>query len=112
MKLEFILFTALLFSTSAYSGGWVTQDGVITLAKVENGVALFVIEASDLAYPDGCDNTGGAVVLQDDTKNGDRQYALLLAAYTAGNSVRIYSSGCYTGWGSNYPKVYAAFSSK
>lgn len=100
----------LVFTCSALADGWATSNGSgrITNISAESGVVRVWYTATDASNPDSCANTG-VVVLNDDSKNGDRQYAALLAAHAAEKSVSFYVAGCFSGWGTTWPKMASVF---
>lgn len=100
----------LVFSRAALADGWETSNGSgrITSMSAESGVVRIWYPATDASNPDSCANTG-VLVLYDDSKNGDRQYAALLAAHAAGKSVSFWVSGCYSGWGTTWPRMASVF---
>jgi hypothetical protein len=79
---KILFLVVMLFSCSAYCGGWLTQEGIIGSVNVEGGRIRITYSANDLADPDNCGKSDVAI-LMDDTKTGDRQFALLLAAKMA-----------------------------
>ena len=107
MKFKWLVsVAALAISSNVFAGGWYTTDGVVEQINVESGLVSIRLSAADIKYHDGCDETN-EVVIQDDTKNGDRQVSILLAAHMSGKKVNIYTSGCVFNWGKKYPKVFA-----
>ena len=104
--LKSIIIIASIVPFTSHAAGWFVLGGTIDEINVESGLATIKMSGENIIHHDGCDATY-EVVLQDETNNGDRQYALLMAAYMTGKKVNVYTSGCYHGWGKKYPKVYA-----
>lgn len=102
--------TLFVFNGTALGDGWATSNGTgrITSISPEGGIVRIWFTATDTSNPDGCGNSG-VVVLNDETKNGDRQYAALLAAHVAGKPISFFVAGCWSGWGSTWPKMYSVF---
>ena len=94
----------------AYAAGWASGGGtaVITTISIEGGLVKVAYTAADTADPDQCGNQG-VFILQDDSKNGDRQYSAILSARMSEKPIRIYVSGCYSGWGQTWPKLWSIF---
>ena len=110
-KAMFLAATAFcLFWQPSFADGWATSNGSahITTIDVESGVVRVWYSATDDGNPDACANTG-VFILADDTKNGDRQYAALLAAHAANKAISLWVSGCWAGWGSTWPKLASLF---
>ncbi len=106
MKIFLVVLFLAAFSSYASAGGWFTENGEVEFLHIEKGLVLANINTTDKKYFDGCDSTDG-VIINDDTENGKRQYALILSAFAAGKKVKIYTSGCHTEWGQKYPQVWA-----
>ena len=108
MKLKIMFALILLsFNTNSYSSGWLTEDGTARITSINIEIGLVRVQFSSGDASDiGCGNLGTGV-LQDDGKNGDRQYAALLSAKVAGNPIKLYGDGCVTAWGQNWPKIKA-----
>lgn len=114
MKLVATAFFMCLITCSANASGWLTSNGSgrITWLNAEGGIVRVTITATDLQNPDSCAVTTGTVIMQDDTKNGDRQYAALLSAFIAERPIKIWINGCYSGWGTTFPKLYSVIVSQ
>ena len=104
----------LVVCTFSHAGSWITYDKTAKIIKLSiEGTAVGVVYSSvdDVQSSDGCSikqpNGERYVVLdlKNDTKNGDRQYAALLAAFASGKSVLLWSDGCIAGPGSP-PKIF------
>ena len=110
MKQVLIFITLLSLAMHISAAGWLTSNSsaVINHINIEGGLVRIKYTATDIADPDKCGNEGAAILL-DDTKNGDRQYAALLAAHMSGKAIRLYGNGCFTGWDQTWPKIHAVF---
>jgi hypothetical protein len=105
------VFLSLLIRSTiqfAHANGWVTEDGsaVIQSINIEGGRVRVWYTASNIKDPDACENNG-AVILDNNEKNGDRHYAAILAAYASGKSVKFYTTGCFSAWGKKWPILYS-----
>jgi hypothetical protein len=111
IKMRFILGVLLiLIMNYSFASGWATKDnsGKIASVNVEGGLVKVFYTANDLSDPDGCGNKD-TFILKDDTKNGDRQYSAILASHMSQRPIKVYVSGCYTGWNQTWPKIHAIF---
>lgn len=104
MRILIIALTFISFGIEA--NGWLTNNGSarITKISIENDVVRIDYTADDIQDPDGCGNKGVAMI-QDETKLGDRQFSVLLAAHMSNKPIRLYGYDCYTGWGQKWPKI-------
>lgn len=105
---KYFLLCLLVLSQASIAGGWITKDGTgkITSISSENGVVIVGYTADDGNLdPETCSQPGHAVLV-DDTKNGDRQFSILLAAKMSGKPVKMYASECYFGWGRKWSKIW------
>lgn len=109
---KILIFVAVFcaFIQTALGDGWATNNSSarITTINVESGVVRVWYSATDTRNPDSCANTG-VFILADDTKNGDRQYAALLSAHAANKGINLWVSGCWSGWGSSWPRLASLF---
>ncbi len=99
----------LVVCTLSHAGSWITADNTAKITQIqhEGGIVKVTFSSVDkVQSTDGCIVQGQAV-LQDDTKNGDRQYAALLTAYSSGKTVMMFGSGCWGGWNTTFPKIYS-----
>jgi hypothetical protein len=99
-----------LMSFGVQANGWLTKNSSarITSINIENDIVKIAYTATDIGNPDGCGNEGFAM-LQDETKQGDRKYAALLAAHMSNKPIKLYAYGCYTGWGQTWQKIGSVF---
>jgi hypothetical protein len=104
------LIILFMFHSYGFAAGWATNNGTakITSVSIETGFVKVLYSATDSSNPDTCDNDG-LFILKDDTKNGDRQYAAILAAQASQRPVRIYVVGCFNVWNQTWPKLHAFF---
>ncbi len=84
-----LLFT---FACNAFAGGGLAKVKITRVAFQSGG---FFIYSNDWNNPNDCSNDTAVVLLNTDS-NYDKAYALLLAAYTSGKTVRGFSDGCTT----------------
>ncbi len=100
-------FALIFLSPLSFAGGWVTADGSgkVTSLSSENGIVTIRFTANDNLDPENCGQPGKAVLI-DDTKNGDRQFSILLASKMSGKNIKMYVNGCYEGWGKKWSKVW------
>lgn len=110
MPKAILVFVFSLFAciqANAAVNDWITLDGSakITGIQIEGGIVMVDFSATDQSRIDGCAVQGRAVLI-DESKNGDRQFAALMAAYMAGKSVIMFGSGCWGGWNTTFPKIY------
>jgi hypothetical protein len=110
VKKVLLILVVFFVSIQASASGWLTANSSaeIEFVNIENGLVKIKYTATDMADPDNCGNIGYAILL-DDTKNGDRQYAALLAGHMGKKTIRLYGAGCYTGWNQTWPKIHAVF---
>ncbi|TRY33402.1 hypothetical protein [Aliiglaciecola sp. M165] len=110
--MKFVLLLLTMCSSYSMASGWLTNDGsaIITSISSENGVVTVRFNANDIADPDQCEQAN-AFVLVDDTKNGDRQFSILLAAKSSKTPIKVYVNGCYEGWGQKWPRLWSVISS-
>ena len=109
MKIIF-LFSLLLTSFCSLSSGWSTSNGTgrITYVNAESNIVRIRLDATDLKNPDNCGKTD-VVMLKGDSKNEERQYALIMAAFMANKPVKVYLNGCEPGWGTTFPRLSAIY---
>ncbi len=108
MLRKIVLILVTLFPVSVLASGWATENGSaqITSLQIEGGIVKVNFTATDSNDPDRCGNSG-AVILQDDSKNGDRQYSALMAAKISKTPIRIWVSGCIDRWSTSFPKLWS-----
>lgn len=108
--LKILAISLVLFPLTSSASGWVTSNksGRISFINPEGGVVRIHVTANDIRNPDQCGNAS-TVMLKGDSKNTDRQYALLLAAFMAKKPVKLWVSGCENGWGTTYPRLTAVY---
>ncbi|KNC68760.1 hypothetical protein [Pseudoalteromonas ardens] len=105
-----VIFGALLAATSfsaLSASGWVTKDRSARVDFINSepmGVRVY-FSAND-ANNIGCAQKQ-IVWIDTSTEGGKRHYSTLLAAFMAGKNVAIYGNGCFSNWGTSYPKVQA-----
>ncbi len=107
---RFCLIILFTFHSYSFAAGWATHNGSakITSVSVESGFVKVLYTSTDGVNPDGCDNDG-TFLLKDDTKNGDRQYAAILAAQASQRPIKIYVLGCMNAWNQTWPKLHSIF---
>ena len=92
----------VVFAASASAAGWLNFKRIETVAFQTGGFFLYAEGGWD--NPNACSRSN-AIVLQTSDPNYDKAYALLLAAYIAGQQVKGYSDGCATFDGQTYNTV-------
>jgi len=100
----------IIFSISSQAAGFLTPDNNATISwvNVEQSRVRFGVKHIERLNPDTCSHND-SVILTLDNEYHKAQYAVLLAAYAAGKKVRLYVSGCLSGWGNTYPKLLAVY---
>jgi hypothetical protein len=103
----FLVFLLVILSSFSYAGGFLSKNATITNIVTENGITTVRFTASDLKDPMGCEQLGVALLI-DDTKNGDRQFSILLSAKMANKPIAIYTTQeCFSGWNRKWPKIWS-----
>ena len=106
MKIRMLVIVSMLFPPLCSAGGWFTKNAEVESIQTESDFVLVKLVGSDLTLSDGCD-TPTDVILKDETKTGDRQLSMLLAAQASGKRVAIYTIGCIDKWDKKYPKIWS-----
>ena len=107
MRNKYLLLILLLFfPLVAYCGGWTALDTKIEGIHYESSFMIVRVSGGQYSLFDEYD-VNGEVVLEDETKKGDRQLSIILAAFMAGKEISFYTDGCKTAWGKKYPKIWA-----
>ncbi|HNG58847.1 MAG TPA: hypothetical protein PKZ52_03410 [Cellvibrionaceae bacterium] len=112
MLKKILLGLVFFVASTAHAGSWITSDGTAKITKIqtEGGLTVVWFDSIDRwVSADGC-TVQGKAILQDDTKNGDRQYAALLAAFATGKPIMMFGSGCVSAWGTTFPKIWSVIS--
>ncbi len=90
--MKYIVFMVLFVSAASHAAGGLNKNTITKLAF--NSDHLFIY-AENWNNPSECGRTD-AVVLDKSNHNFERAYALILAAFMSGKSIRGYSDDCIT----------------
>lgn len=101
MKRIVALLASTLLSTNTLAGGGLAKVNITKVAFQSGGFFLY---SSEWNNPNDCSNSSAVVLLNTDS-NYDKAYALLLAAYTSGKTVRGFSDGCTSFDGQTYNTI-------
>ncbi|PCH65673.1 MAG: hypothetical protein COC04_01310 [Gammaproteobacteria bacterium] len=101
--LKKIVLVAVLVSTAnfAFAAGKISKSKIVAVAFQSGGFFLY---GNDWGNPNNCTRSNAIVLLASDS-NYDKAYALLLAAYASGKSVKGYSNGCADFDGQTYNTI-------
>lgn len=109
MKIILVVFVFLI--PSIVSAGESSGVGKITMLYVKPDASWVRVNFSNaIKNPDSCNENGlGFYVVElDDSKESDRFFSSLLAAYAAQKNISFWISGCSTAmpWGVERPKIF------
>lgn len=90
-----------LLTTNSFAAGGLAK---VNITKVAFQTGGFFLYSDNWNNPNDCSMDTAVVLLSTDS-NYDKAYALLLAAYTAGKTVRGFSNGCTTFDGQTYNTI-------
>lgn len=88
---------------SVFAAGTYFDGLQITRLSINSNMAYFSPVGTAL-NPDACGSYEKAL-LPDTHPNFNHVYSLLMSAQLTGKPVRVFVTGCYSGWGSTYPQV-------
>jgi len=99
-----LTFLGCFYSLSlAAAPGYVIYEDQITMLSMNSNFAYFKAVGST-NNPVPC-SSSGTIILEKSHPSFREIYSLLMAAQIAKRKVRIYTTGCFSAWSSDYPAV-------
>ena len=99
-RILIVVFLSSIFSSVNAYDGWSGVHQVDSIRMYPNGTVL--IQMANANNPSGCSETSYLSLPQDGTDGRKKQYATLLSAYMARETVKLALTGCSNGGTSGY----------